>query len=80
MNNKTTFLFEHWETISFSILGLTIFTIILALFSKERKRDIVINVLIISFLPLIGSLYYFGRIILVHKRKKSNPPTSNTCT
>ena len=69
MNNKTNFIFEHWEIINFSVLGLTIFTIALVLFSKESIKLKVINIIIILFLPVIGSLYYFGRI-LFHKRKK----------
>ena len=66
------FIFTHWDAINFFVIGLAIIAIALVLFSKESVKTKIINILIISFLPLVGSLFYFGRILFWYRKKKLN--------
>lgn len=75
MNNQTNFIFEHWEIINFSIIVLAIITIVLVLFSKESLKMKIIDILIIFFIPLVGSLFYFGKILFKCVKIKLKQPT-----
>ena len=72
------FIFSHWDAVNFSILGLAVIAIVFALFSKESVKMKIINIVIITFLPLIGSLYYFGRLLVLYRKKKLNQSTEQS--
>lgn len=69
MNNKTNFIFEHWEIINFSILGLAVITVIVALLQKDSLKMKIINVVAIMFLPIAGIIYFFARMIVNRTNK-----------
>jgi hypothetical protein len=75
MNNKTNFIFEHWEVINISIFCLAIITIIIALLQKDSLKTKIINIFIITFVPLVGCIYFFGRLLFRYRKKRLHKST-----
>lgn len=63
---------QWWDVINLSIIGLLIIAIIIAIVSKDKVRTKALNVLFITFIPLIGSLYFFGRLLFNNLKNKQS--------
>jgi hypothetical protein len=70
MENKIGFLYENWTTFNLLIIGVAIIAIIIALLQKDSTKMKIINVFVISFVPLLGSIYFFSRMIYVSLKEK----------
>lgn len=60
---------QAWDIINFSIIGLAIVAIVMAICSKDSVKMKIINVLFLSFLPPAGIVYFFGRMIYLRVRR-----------
>ncbi len=70
MENKIGFLYENWTTFNLLIISVAIIAIIIALLQKDSIKMKIINVFVISFVPLFGCIYFFSRMIFVSLREK----------
>lgn len=70
MENKIGFLYENWTAFNLLIISVAIIAIIIALLQKDSIKMKIINVFVISFVPLLGSIYFFSRMIYVSLREK----------
>lgn len=72
MENKIGFLHENWTAFNLLIIGIAIIAIIIALLQKDTTKMKIINVFVISFVPLLGCVYFFTRMVYVSLKKKNN--------
>lgn len=62
--NGLGFITQYWPAINIILIVIKAVTVLFAALSgKDDKLTRILNVLIVCFVPVIGVLYYWGRVI-----------------
>jgi hypothetical protein len=57
-----------WDLINFVVLGLAFIAVVLAIYRNDSVKMKIIHVIILALIPIIGILFFYGRLLYMMLR------------